>query len=91
MKQSKTIGLILKVIASLFFILAIIGFYHMVYGKFPANPPVVNKDVAYKSGYSMEKYVEFYLVPFFEAFIGYLFFQWGNKKMKLTNSEEQNT
>lgn len=93
MKHPKTYGIIMILIAILFFVLAAIGFIHLAYGKPPAMQPPAHKDAAYTAGYKLGfyvgEYVRFYLLPFFWAFVGWLLYKCGSEKVKSAKAEIQ--
>lgn len=89
MKQSKGYGIIMIVIAIVFFLVAANGFIHLAYGKPPIMQPSANRTGAYKLGFYFGEYVRFYLLPFFWAFVGWLLYKCGTEKTKSTGVEEK--
>lgn len=89
--KPKTYGIIMILIAILFFILAANGFIHLAYGKPPAMQPPAHKNTAYSAGYKfgfyVAEYVRFYLVPFFWAFVGWLLYKCGSEKVQSPKTE----
>jgi hypothetical protein len=88
MKHSKGYGIIMIVIAIIFFLVAANGFIHLAYGKPPIMKPA-NHTGANKMGFYFAEYVRFYLLPFFWAFVGWLLYKCGTEKVKSTVVEEK--
>lgn len=78
-------------ISILFFIVAAVGFYHMIFLKLPASQPPAGGNLFYKAGYATGKYFAFYLAPFFNAFVGWLLFKFGREKVNAASVETPGT
>lgn len=88
-KQTKTLGVVMIVISILFFIAAATGLFHLVYGKLPAMRSPAHHPEAYRLGFYLGKYVHFYLLPFFWAFVGWLLYKCGSEKIRSGHPEEK--
>ncbi len=73
-----------KIIAYLFFAFTLIAIIRIVILKFPGPPVTHNSSAvysAYSAGYAAGSIAGFYGAPFVFAFIGWLFYKSGKKKM----------
>lgn len=84
-------GVTAVLISILFFLVAVIGFYHIIFLKFPIPQPPVGATDAYKAGFIAGKYAAFYVDPFFNAAVGWLLFKFGREKVLLTQTQELNS
>jgi hypothetical protein len=92
MKLSKGHRIAMKVIAFIFFAMALVGFTHMLNGKFPTFHFPDQVKTAYEAGREtgtyLGAYVHFYILPFFWAYVGWLLYKCGSKNFQWADSEE---
>jgi len=98
MKLSKGHRIAMKIIAFIFFALALVGFTHMLNGKFPTfhllpqsggTPYKEGSEAGYKAATYVETYMRFYILPFFWAYVGWLLYKGGSEKPELAAPEEK--
>ncbi|MBE0651080.1 MAG: hypothetical protein IH595_09585 [Bacteroidales bacterium] len=92
MKLSKGYRIAIKVIAFIFFALALVGFTHMLNGKFPTFHFPDHEKTAYEAGLEAGTYLgvyfKFYILPFVFAYAGWRLYKVGGVKPELTIPEE---